>query len=150
MTIVSWSGTDCIPIRTSWGQRQLCDSGQQPASEAVVEHNKGAGDLVGVDPMMGHADWISCQVFLNGSPQNGLQRHGGRRDRRKLPEGPVMKEGTLLAGSSTLRVRRYARSTSTSRTTYEHRPADPAQPVGADRQGQSQESAVGYACGHQV
>jgi hypothetical protein len=77
MTIVSWSGADCIPIRTSWGQRQLCDSVQQPAGEAVVEHNKHAGDLVGVDPMMGDADWISCQVFLNGSPQMGYSATAG-------------------------------------------------------------------------
>lgn len=77
MTIVSWRGTDCIPIRTSSGQRQLCDAVQHPASEAVVEQNKQAGDLVGVDPMMGDADWISCRLFFNGSPQTSSSATAG-------------------------------------------------------------------------
>ena len=68
MTIVTWSGTDCIPIRTVNGQSDLCDIYQQPPSEAVIEHGKAAGDLVGVNPVMGHADWMSCEVYLNGSP----------------------------------------------------------------------------------
>jgi hypothetical protein len=68
MTIVKWSGTDCISVRTATGQRDLCDPYQQPPSEAVVEHGKAIGDLVGVDPIMGHAAWISCEMFLNGSP----------------------------------------------------------------------------------
>lgn len=67
MTTVTWSGTDCIPIRTVNGQSDLCDIYQRPASEAVVEHGKAIGDLVGVDPIMGHADWVSCDVYLNGS-----------------------------------------------------------------------------------
>jgi hypothetical protein len=67
MTIVSWSGTDCIPIRTPDGQRDLCDIYQQPKSEAVVVHGKGIGDLVGADPVMGRADWVSCDVYLNGN-----------------------------------------------------------------------------------
>jgi hypothetical protein len=71
MTIVKWSGTDCITVRTATGQRDLCDSVQRPASEAVVEHGKAVGDLVGVDPVMGHAAWISCELYLNGSPYMG-------------------------------------------------------------------------------
>jgi hypothetical protein len=41
MTIVQWSGTDCIPIRTSWGQRQLCDSVQQPGQAAGRQSGQG-------------------------------------------------------------------------------------------------------------
>lgn len=67
MTTVTWSGSDCIPIRTVNGQSDLCDIYQQPPSEAVVEHGKAIGDLVGVDPIMGHADWVSCDVYLNGN-----------------------------------------------------------------------------------
>lgn len=68
MTIVKWSGTDCIPARTATGQRDLCSTMGQPHSEAVVEHGHAVGDLVGLDPAMGKADWVSCEVFLNGSP----------------------------------------------------------------------------------
>jgi hypothetical protein len=37
MTIVKWSGTDCISVRAATGQRDLCDPYQQPPSEAVVD-----------------------------------------------------------------------------------------------------------------
>ena len=66
MTIVKWSGTDCISVRTATGQRDLCDPYQQPPSEAVVEHGKAIGDLVGIDPIMGNAKWVGCEMFLNG------------------------------------------------------------------------------------
>lgn len=68
MTIVKWSGTDCIPAQTADGQRDLCKTVGQPRSEAVVEHGKAVGDLVGLDPAMGKAAWVSCELFLNGSP----------------------------------------------------------------------------------
>lgn len=66
MTIVKWSGTDCVVVRTADGQRNLCDALQQPPSEAVIEHGKTVGDLVGADPVMGGAAWIGCELFLNG------------------------------------------------------------------------------------
>ena len=69
MTIVKWSGTDCISARTASGQRDLCNTVAQPRSEAVVEHGKAVGDLVGVDPVMGMAAWVSCELYLNGSPR---------------------------------------------------------------------------------
>lgn len=68
MTIVKWSGIDCIAARTADGQRYLCKTVGQPRSEAVVEHGMAVGDLVGLDPAMGKAAWISCELFLNGSP----------------------------------------------------------------------------------
>jgi hypothetical protein len=68
MTIVKWSGTDCVSARTADGQRDLCNTVAQPHSEAVVEHGRAIGDLVGVDPVMGDAAWVSCEMFLNGSP----------------------------------------------------------------------------------
>jgi hypothetical protein len=68
LTIVKWSGSACIRVRTATGERELCDPYQQPPGEAIIEHGKAIGDLVGADPVMGHAGWISCQVFLNGSP----------------------------------------------------------------------------------
>lgn len=67
MTIVKWSGTDCIMARTASGQRDLCNTVAQPRSEAVVEHGMAVGDLIGVDPAMGRAAWVSCEVYLNGS-----------------------------------------------------------------------------------
>jgi hypothetical protein len=67
MTVVKWSGTNCITVRTATGEREVCDSVQEPRSEAIVEHGKKPGDLVGVDPIMGTASWISCEMYLNGS-----------------------------------------------------------------------------------
>ena len=66
MTIVKWSGTDCVVVRTADGSRDLCDAQQQPPTEAIVEHGKAVGDLVGADPVMGRAAWIGCELFLNG------------------------------------------------------------------------------------
>ena len=68
MTIVKWSGADCIPARTADGNRDLCNTVAQPRSDAIVEHGHTVGDLVGADPQMGRADWVSCELFLNGSP----------------------------------------------------------------------------------
>jgi hypothetical protein len=68
MAIVKWSGTDCIPARTADENRDLCKTVGQPRSEALVEHGHAVGDLVGVDPVMGQADWVSCELYLNGSP----------------------------------------------------------------------------------
>ena len=70
LTIVRWWGTDCIPARTTDGERDLCNTVAQPRSESIVEHGKAVGDLVGVDPAMGKA-WISCEMFLNGSSYIG-------------------------------------------------------------------------------
>jgi hypothetical protein len=71
LTIVRWSGTDCILGRTADGQRDLCNTVTQPRSESIVEHGKAVGDLVGVDPAMGKAAWVSCEMFLNGSSYMG-------------------------------------------------------------------------------
>ena len=68
MTIVKWSGADCIPARTADGNRDLCNTVAQPRSDAIVKHGHSVGDLVGADPAMGRADWVSCELFLNGSP----------------------------------------------------------------------------------
>lgn len=67
MTIVKWSGTDCIGVRTATGQHDVCDPNQQPRNEALVEHGKAVGDLVGADPVMGRAAWVGCELYLNGN-----------------------------------------------------------------------------------
>lgn len=95
MTTITWSGTDCIPIRTVNGQRDLCDIYQHPPSEAVVEHGKAIGDLVGVDPVLGHADWVSCEVRLNGSLYFRSQHHHYRPlDQQDLHSHPSLHCGS--------------------------------------------------------
>lgn len=36
-----------------------------------MEHGKAVGNLAGVDPVMGNAAWVSCEMFLNGSSYMG-------------------------------------------------------------------------------
>jgi len=55
----------------------MCNTFVEPRSDTYVEHGKAIGDLVGVDPAMGHADWVSCEMFLNGHPYMSDSAYAG-------------------------------------------------------------------------
>ncbi|OBF95122.1 hypothetical protein A5790_01905 [Mycobacterium sp. 852002-51152_SCH6134967] len=68
-TRLQWAGSRCISIlsarqddRTRTGEDRICaDSGTWRYSEQAT-----SGHLIGGDPIMGDADWIACQLYING------------------------------------------------------------------------------------
>lgn len=68
-TRLQWAGSRCISIlsarqddRTRTGEDRICaDSGTWRYSEEAT-----FGQLIGGDPLMGDADWIACQLYING------------------------------------------------------------------------------------
>jgi hypothetical protein len=68
-TRIQWSGSRCIEIRSARRDNRtqevtdrLCaDSGTWKYSEEAT-----TGQLVGGDPIMGDADWIACELYIDG------------------------------------------------------------------------------------
>jgi hypothetical protein len=68
-TRIDWAGTRCIEMSSARsndpnqsGSGTVCsDNGSWEYSEHPV-----SGNLVGGDPVMGDATWISCKLYLNG------------------------------------------------------------------------------------
>ena len=59
---VSWGGTNCIQIQEILGEMNTRCGG------FAVFHNSDVyvGTQTGVDPIMGSADWVACDFYLNG------------------------------------------------------------------------------------
>ena len=59
---MEWGGSYCITVNKAYGAwEEFCGYGQ---SWHLDEHVFTGQDF-GMDPIMGNADWISCQVYLN-------------------------------------------------------------------------------------
>ncbi|AGB21679.1 hypothetical protein Mycsm_01262 [Mycobacterium sp. JS623] len=79
-TRIDWAGTRCIELRsarsnnpTQWGSGTVCsDNGSWEYSEHPV-----SGNLVGGDPVMGDATWISCKLYLNGKLNFSARANAG-------------------------------------------------------------------------
>ncbi|MCV7251624.1 DUF732 domain-containing protein [Mycobacterium hackensackense] len=70
-TTVTWSGPACIDVKSAVvGQPTQLVSQQICSPDRSVTRNEGArksGDFFGVDPIMGSADFLSCQVDVDGA-----------------------------------------------------------------------------------
>jgi hypothetical protein len=68
-SVVEWGGADCIAIEGPYasnpyltGTASTCNyTGVSSASYSVP-----SGALAGANPIMGHASWISCEVYIDG------------------------------------------------------------------------------------
>jgi hypothetical protein len=65
---VAWGGADCIPIEAplisnpyQTGTVSFC------GGHSYASYTAPNGALIGANPMMGNADWLSCQVYLDGA-----------------------------------------------------------------------------------
>ena len=69
-TIVSWGGTACIEHSgASNGNAYALGYGHtcMPYSHvAAWDETRYSGQWIGVDPIMGNADWIGCTITVNG------------------------------------------------------------------------------------
>lgn len=70
-TVVDWGGSSCLeyvsankfnPYARSNPYTQ-CDSGH----ELSWQEQAASGEILGIDPIMGDNDWISCSITINGS-----------------------------------------------------------------------------------
>lgn len=61
-TMVQWDGAPCIEVdMAAYGYQTLCGfNGMWESNENVY-----VGQDFGMDPIMGGADWISCQVYVD-------------------------------------------------------------------------------------
>ena len=83
-TVVTWSGTECIPIRSAAynssnvvEQHEVCEFDQQIGFGGDVR----SGNLYGADPLMGNADWVDCVVTIDGIEQvHSFASRGDGRD----------------------------------------------------------------------
>jgi hypothetical protein len=61
-TQVQWGGSSCIAVNEAYGYSDyLCGYGQSWRRDEVVY----SGQDFGLDPVMGSASWISCQVYVD-------------------------------------------------------------------------------------
>jgi hypothetical protein len=61
-TEVQWGGSNCIAVNEAYGYSDyLCGYGQSWHRDEIVY----SGQDFGLDPVMGGADWISCQVYVD-------------------------------------------------------------------------------------
>ena len=60
-TEVNWGGQNCIWIWDAYGSKTARRGGH-----AIYDNIAYSGGLVGLDPEMSGADWISCTSWVNG------------------------------------------------------------------------------------
>lgn len=66
-TTVNWAGTSCIDVTISnkystyTFTKAVCGG-----SYTLTEGNVWPGDWIGIDPIMGSADYIECRMWING------------------------------------------------------------------------------------
>lgn len=58
---VTWGGAHCIDMRQATGEIITRCGGS-----ASFDGTTGPGRTIGIDPIMGNADWIDCSFFLDG------------------------------------------------------------------------------------
>lgn len=82
-TLVTWSGTECIPIRSAGfntsnivEEKTVCQFDQQIGFGRYLK----PGDVYGADPSMGGAAWVDCVVTIDGVERihNFARRGDGR------------------------------------------------------------------------
>lgn len=75
LAVVEWQGTNCVLASgPSMGNRYIigtpsttCVAGYYGAvHSASWDQNGYSGQYVGIDPIMGDNNWISCVVYVNG------------------------------------------------------------------------------------
>lgn len=68
-TRLDWAGTRCIEVQSAQRSDPTKSASSTVCSDAgnwEYSEHPAAGDLVGGDPVMGDADWISCTLYING------------------------------------------------------------------------------------
>ena len=68
-TVVTWGGTNCIEHSgASNGNPYVLGYGHtcMYSHAAAWDEARSSGQLIGVDPIMGNADWISCTITVDG------------------------------------------------------------------------------------
>lgn len=72
-TLVTWSGTSCIAhqgasMGNPWmlGSNMTCDMYGWPVRSAEWSERRSSGQWIGIDPLMGNADWIGCTITVDG------------------------------------------------------------------------------------
>jgi hypothetical protein len=60
-TQVSWGGSNCIAVQEVWRPEVFCGYGNSWELDERVGHYQDFG----MDPTMGAADWISCNVYVD-------------------------------------------------------------------------------------
>ena len=67
-SIVNWGGVDCIAVEGpsiasnghTLGTASIC------GGSSSANYNIPAGGFAGANPIMGHAYWISCAIYIDG------------------------------------------------------------------------------------
>jgi hypothetical protein len=59
-SIIYWTGTSCIQMNSPGGSGTAC-GGSWEVPQQVYR-----GQDFGVDPVMGNASWISCEIWVEG------------------------------------------------------------------------------------
>jgi hypothetical protein len=59
-TVVRWTGASCIQLDYPGGSGGACGGGWE------IPHQVVRGQEFGVDPVMGDANWIFCEVWIEG------------------------------------------------------------------------------------
>lgn len=82
-TLVTWSGTECIPIRSAgYNTSNIVETNTvcQLDQQIGFGRNLKPGDIYGADPSMGDAFWVDCVVTIDGVEQvrNFARRGDGR------------------------------------------------------------------------
>lgn len=79
-TNIEWGGTPCIVVASAALRNQftlvvgpICSaSGTWSFTETAT-----SGMFIGADPDMGDADWLSCQIYVNGILADSNFAHAG-------------------------------------------------------------------------
>jgi len=63
-TMVQWGGSSCINVQEAnvYGYSTYCGFG----NAWELNETPYVGQNLGLDPIMGNASWISCQVYVDG------------------------------------------------------------------------------------
>src|SRR4029077_341768 len=63
-TMVQWGGSSCINVQeaNAYGYSTYCGYG----NAWELNERPYSGQSLGLDPIMGNASWIACQVYVDG------------------------------------------------------------------------------------
>lgn len=88
-TVVTWSGTPCIqtmgasqgnPYRLSIPTWQCSPRLPNGLYSMIWNETQPSGAWIGVDPIMGDADWVACQINDGWDVYTDHARHGDGHD----------------------------------------------------------------------